>query len=265
MTSGKDIFVGQSAESIGLAAVEEIIRIQAQSIEQRGKFSIAFSGGSLPKVVGGPLIKAAERGRITREQLDKWIVLYADERFVLLDDGDSNHKLCEDQVLSQLYTRGLRSQSVLTVDEDCVKRNDLTGAAQTYQTKLQSMLGSLHPQIDLILLGMGPDGHTCSLFPGHELLKIDNRDTLIACLDDSPKPPPKRITFTLPLVNDAHNVYFIVTGDGKKDVLSHALSDGAQQDVKYPVQLVDPRRGTLVWFLDTAAASKLSSSLYKSL
>ncbi|KAI3630602.1 hypothetical protein MIR68_012037 [Amoeboaphelidium protococcarum] len=264
MNSGRDIFVGQSAHSIGLAAVEQIIRIQAQSIEQRGKFSIAFSGGSLPKTVGGPLIKAAESGRISRDQLDKWIVLYADERFVLLDDSDSNHKLCEDQVLGKLYTHGLRRESVLTVDEDSVKRNDLTGAAQIYQIKLQSMLGS-HPQIDLILLGMGPDGHTCSLFPGHELLKIVDPDTLIACLDDSPKPPPKRITFTLPLVNDAHNVHFIVTGDGKKDVLSHTLSNASQKDVKYPVQLVNPPHGSLVWFLDTAAASKLSSSLYKSL
>jgi 6-phosphogluconolactonase len=111
------------------------------------------------------------------------------------------------------------------------------------------------PVFDLLLLGVGPDGHTCSLFPNHPLLK--ESVGWVAYIGDSPKPPPRRITFTLPVVNHAHNIAFVATGEGKQDVLKEIIED---PESKLPSALVQPVTGKLYWFLDDAAATKLTLS-----
>lgn len=111
------------------------------------------------------------------------------------------------------------------------------------------------PVFDLLLLGVGPDGHTCSLFPDHPLL--DENVGWVAYIGDSPKPPPRRITFTLPVVNHAHNIAFVATGEGKQDVLKEIIENS---ESKLPSALVKPVTGKLYWFLDDAAATKLTLS-----
>ena len=103
---------------------------------------------------------------------------------------------------------------------------------------------------DLILLGVGPDGHTASLFPGHELLLEDDR--WVAYLEDSPKPPPKRVTFTYPVINHAARVAFIATGEGKAEVLQQVLDQPEKGLPASRVQPVFP--GQLYWFVDEPAA-----------
>lgn len=110
------------------------------------------------------------------------------------------------------------------------------------------------PRFDLILLGMGPDGHVASLFPGHPLTHV--KDKWIASIKDSPKPPPERITFTFPVLNSAANVAMVLTGANKADVLEKAFGE-LQPPGVLPVQMVVPTEGNLVWFLDKLAASKL--------
>lgn len=110
------------------------------------------------------------------------------------------------------------------------------------------------PKFDLILLGMGPDGHVASLFPNHSVL--DEREEWVTFITDSPKPPPERITFTLPVINSASNVAVVVTGSSKADAV-HTVIDKVEQESKLPAKLVQPTTGKLVWFLDKAAASKL--------
>ena len=99
---------------------------------------------------------------------------------------------------------------------------------------------------------MGPDGHTCSLFPGHALL--DEKEKIVAPIKDSPKPPPERVTLTLPVLNAAKAVAFVSTGDGKKDMIKNILKD---KNEAFPAARVCPSKGDLFWILDKPAAANL--------
>lgn len=111
------------------------------------------------------------------------------------------------------------------------------------------------PKFDLILLGMGPDGHVASLFPNHSVL--DEKEEWITFITDSPKPPPERITFTLPVINSASNVAIVVTGDSKSEAVHLAVEDVGSDCRSLPARMIQPANGRLVWFLDKHAASKL--------
>lgn len=109
-----------------------------------------------------------------------------------------------------------------------------------------------NPVFDLILLGMGPDGHTCSLFPGHELLK--EQDRWVAPIENSPKPPPRRITLTYSVLNHAHNAVFVLSGEGKQDTLAKVLDE---PQIGLPASLVRPYSpGNVIFLADEAAAAK---------
>jgi 6-phosphogluconolactonase len=110
------------------------------------------------------------------------------------------------------------------------------------------------PKFDLMLLGMGPDGHVASLFPGHPLLNEDKK--WVTFLHNSPKPPSERITFTFPVINASSNVAMVVTGAGKSTAVYTALEDD-KKTVSLPVEKVSPNEGELKWYLDKGAASKL--------
>lgn len=111
-----------------------------------------------------------------------------------------------------------------------------------------------YPLFNLILLGMGPDGHIASLFPHHPL--VNKTEVWIASIEDSPKPPPERITFTLPVINSAANVAFVATGSGKADKLKLIFGPDLPFG-ELPAQLVKPYKGNLVWFTDKDAVAKL--------
>lgn len=136
------------------------------------------------------------------------------------------------------------------------------GAADDYETFLKHLVKTKiidqsqstgFPKFDLMLMGMGPDGHIASLFPGHPL--VQEKEKWVASITDSPKPPPERITFTLPVINSSANIALVVAGSGKASAVHVALSDVSNSDV-LPVGLVAPE-GELSWFLDKEAASKL--------
>lgn len=113
------------------------------------------------------------------------------------------------------------------------------------------------PKFDLILLGMGCDGHVASLFPNHSVL--EEKDEWVSYITDSPKPPPERITFTLPVINSASNVAMVVTGGNKAEAVHLAIDDVAPDSSTshLPARMVHPTKGKLVWFVDKPAALKL--------
>ena len=177
-------------------------------------------------------------------------VFFADERIVPLDHDDSNFKLNNDVLFSKVP---LPRENIHTINTELL--DDPEEVAEDYEQQLIASFAGKNavafPRFDLVLLGMGPDGHTCSLFPGHELLTEELR--WIAWLDDSPKPPAKRITLTYPVLGHAYRAAFVCTGDGKKEILKKAL-DGA--DPPLPASLVRPvAPGEVFWFTDEAAVS----------
>ena len=180
-------------------------------------------------------------------------VYYADERVVPLDHQDSNHKLCTDILFSKV---DIPTENIHIIDPTLL--GDLDALSDSYEQQLVTEFASKDsarfPVFDLILLGLGPDGHTASLFPGHELLAEDDR--WVAYLDDSPKPPPKRITLTYPVINHANKVAFVAAGESKQDVLAEIMDDPARNSL--PASRVRPtNHGKLYWFVDDAASAKV--------
>ncbi len=195
-------------------------------------FVLGLSGGSMPKI----LAEAVKRNADVDWENVKFV--FCDERLVSKDDADSTFGA---------YIKAFDGVSGITEDNFVIVNVDLNpeAAAVDYEAKL----ATLKPDsaFDLLLLGMGPDGHTCSLFPGHALLNEVKR--IVAPIEDSPKPPPKRVTLTLKALNKAKAVFILATGDSKKQVLGEILNEGRD----YPIGRVEGP----TWFLDEAAAANL--------
>lgn len=178
-------------------------------------------------------------------------IFFADERLVPLNHEDSNYYLCDKEFFSKVPD--LQRSQIHTIDESLL--NDPEEVADAYEKQLaQAFAGKesvRNPVFDLILLGMGPDGHTCSLFPGHELLQ--EKDRWVAPITDSPKPPANRITVTLPVLNHAHRVAFVLAGTGKQEMLSKVLD---QPELGLPASRVKPAPPGDCYFFTDDAASK---------
>ncbi|KAJ3255381.1 6-phosphogluconolactonase [Boothiomyces macroporosus] len=192
------------------SALDALLTQEApKAIKARGRFTIALSGGSISNIMSL---------KVQNHDTSKWHFYFADERCVPLDSSDSNYL----GFVSLFAKLNVPKENIHTINPDLV--NDPSKAALDYTTQIAKVFGPGVPQFDLILLGMGPDGHTCSLFPGHALL--DCKD-LVAAIFDSPKPPPQRITITYPVINAARYAVFIATGEGKAEKL-HQIFDLGQ-------------------------------------
>lgn len=225
------------------AIAAQVVALAATAIAQRGRFTIAFSGGSLPALVCPPLVTDFA------DQIDwsAWQIFFVDERCVPLDHPESNYRLLREQLLDHTP---IAPAQVYPVAVDLPPAT----AAQAYEVTLRALFGADQPpRFDLVLLGMGPDGHTASLFPDHRLLNETQR--WVAALADAPKPPPQRVTLTLPLLTAARQVSFVVTGANKAAMIDQVLTQSPT--AARPASLVQPMKGALDWFLDNAAAARL--------
>lgn len=238
------VTVGADGAAVGDTLGARVLAAAAAAVSARGVFRLAVSGGSLPKTLAAGL--DGDKG--DDMPWSSTIIYFADERVVPLTDDDSNYKLVADTLLAARDGSGVQ---VVKLTEGLAP----PAAAADYEEKLKGMdMADGVPVFDMILLGMGPDGHTASLFPGHPLLDVT--DMAVASITDSPKPPPGRITLTLPVLNAGRNVLFVTTGGGKAEVL-HEIFHGSK-DVLLPAARVRPDTG-VEWLLDAPAAAQLSS------
>lgn len=232
-----------------------ILSAQNFSLQHHSSFRVAVSGGSLPKTLAKALLAQGDGSPDDTAQFGKWEFFFADERIVPLDHEDSNYKLLKDELLDKIPAK-LGEPVVHKIDTSLM--NDPQELADTYEQSLVKTFAAKDsvklPIFDLLLLGCGPDGHTCSLFPGHPLL----RETAgwILPIEDSPKPPPKRITLSLPVVHAASRIAFVATGGGKKDIIKQIFEteDGAA----LPCGLVNQAGEKVSWFTDAAATEGVS-------
>jgi len=227
-----------------------ILKAQKEAVDKKGHFTVAISGGSLPKMLKGLVGNPAAKW-------DKWHVFYADERVVHLDHADSNHNLCQTELWSKVPIPAANIHTIDVPEGSDPEKLDLDDLSEAYEKKLIAEFAqrdsARFPVFDLILLGIGPDGHTCSLFPGHELLSEEA--CWVASIEDSPKPPPRRLTLTFPVLNHAARVAFVATGEGKVDILSTILD---RPEEGLPASRVRPAHpGQVYWFVDEAASAKV--------
>lgn len=243
------IYSSATSAEVANSVGRHIVKLQNEAFAQGDTFKIALSGGSLGKVLKKALIDNEEIAAGVAWK--KWEVFFSDERLVPLDHADSNYGLFNELVLKNLAGD---KPTVHTIDELLLTGVDglVEGAnlaqdqaiARDYEAQLPKDV-----KLDLILLGCGPDGHTCSLFPQHKLLH--ERNDLISYISDSPKPPPRRITFTFPVLERAGAIAFVAEGAGKAPVLREIFTD---KESKLPSKLVTDLPGVTVdWFVDSSA------------
>ncbi|XP_059447831.1 probable 6-phosphogluconolactonase 1 isoform X2 [Corylus avellana] len=253
-----EVRIHESLDELSTDLAYHIAELSEASVKERGVFAIALSGGSLVGLMG----KLCEPPYNKTVDWAKWYIFWADERVVAKNHADSNYKLAKDGLLSKVPIVPSHVHSI----NDSVSAEEAAddyefGIRQLVKTRVVSVSEiSDCPKFDLILLGMGPDGHVASLFPTHSVL--NERDEWVTFITDSPKPPPERITFTLPVINSASNVAVVVTGESKAEALHLAIDDVGPDGVSLPARMVQPTKGKLVWFLDKPAASKLDCSQF---
>ncbi len=240
------------ATALADAACALIAADSQRAIAERGTFSIALSGGSTPKAVYALLASPAWRERI---EWGRWLVFWSDERFVSLADPDSSYLLANQMLLSHVPVPEDQVFPVAT------HLPDPESAAMAYELTLTARLGAL-PRLDLIMLGMGPDGHTASIFPGQPEAR-QPIDGLVLAVRNAPKPPPLRVSFSYRLINAAARALFLAAGADKAETLA-AIFEGQANRAALPAQGVRPERGELSWMVDAAAAAGLAKSVQPS-
>ena len=222
-----------------------IAQTAKEAIAARDRFTFALSGGSSPKKLY-ELLASDYKNKIEWEKV--WF-FFGDERDVPLDHKDSNYLMAKTALFDPL---GINPANVFAVETNL----GAEAAAQQYTFNLIEFFDGGNACFDVVLLGLGDNSHTASLFP-HTSVLHDESASLQALYIDEVK--MNRITFTAPLINNAHHIVFLVYGAGKAEAVKHILED--PKDIEnYPAQLITPTGdGDLLWFLDEAAAGALSS------
>jgi 6-phosphogluconolactonase len=236
------IYSYATSSQVADALARQIVEIQDAALSSKDHFDIAISGGSLGKVLKAGLID--NKAIAEKVHWEKWRVFFADERLVPLDHEDSNYGLFNSLVLKELAHEGHPGPTVFAINETLLHETDTTtdeAIAKEYESFLPESL-------DLVLLGAGPDGHTASLFPGHKLLKEES--VKIATIDDSPKPPSRRITITFPVLRASKNISFVAEGAGKAPIFKEIF--GAEKS-GLPAELVNELPVPVSWFTNDEA------------
>ena len=248
MSASATIRILSTPQELFSAAAEEVVKATNEAVAARGRFTIALSGGSTPKSLYNLLATNAR----TVLPWDKMFFFWGDERHVAPTDAESNYRMTDEAMLSKVP---VPPGNVFRIPAE---NPDADAVATEYEKTLRKFFKlepGAFPHFDLILLGLGPDGHTASLFPGTAALKEKSRLVVANWVE---KLNTHRLSLTFPVLNAARCVAFLVSGTDKASVLKTVLEEDAPGE-QYPAKLVRPSDGNLVWLLDRAAASNLSN------
>jgi 6-phosphogluconolactonase len=245
MSSTRSIEVLPSAGDLYRAAAEEFIRAARSAIGAQGRCAVALSGGSTPQALYSLLA--------TRYHDFAWnrvFFFFGDERHVPPTDPESNYRMANEALLSKI---AVPAENVFRVPAE---NPDAEAAASSYEGQLRKFFElrpGEFPRFDLILLGIGPEGHTASLFPDSPAIAEESR---LVVANWVAKFNTHRITFTFPVLNRASEIMFLASGADKADILHEILE--TKRTPPLPAQRVQPSDGKLLWMLDEAAAAKLT-------
>src|SRR4029077_3513858 len=236
-----------SASEVASAGAGAFVAAGTQAISARGRFAVALSGGSTPEVMLAQLARQEFSGFMDWRHTH---IFWSDERCVPPDEPESNYGMARRALLS----KGLIPE--VNVHRMMGELEAHLGALD-YSMRLRSFFGTPMPVFDLVYLGLGPDGHTASLFPATEALEAKD----VPCTANRVSgelPPPWRLTLTYPAINRARAVIFLAEGFSKAPVLKRVL-EGPRDIRALPSQGISPARGALTWLVDRDAASLLSN------
>jgi 6-phosphogluconolactonase len=245
--SEPEIIVKATKEDLARSAADRLVATIAQRQRQTGEARIALSGGSTPRALFTLLASADYASKIDWQSVD---IFWGDERTVPADHPDSNYLMAHETLLSKVPVSEQRVYRMRGEMEPSAAAADYSLALQqVFQlTDEESM-----PQFDVILLGIGPDGHTASLFPHTSALAV--RDRLVVA-NPVPQLQTTRLTLTVPVLLAAANVLFLVAGEDKASAV-HLAIEGDWEPEQTPSQFLRQASGQVVWLLDSAAAAKL--------
>jgi 6-phosphogluconolactonase len=238
----RTVEVLSSATSLIERALALVVAEAKQAIADRGQFTIALAGGNTPR----PLYEQLATQDLPWDQVH---VFWGDERYVPVSDPDSNEGMARRAWLDLIAIPPDNVHPMPT------SASDPAEAAQTYEQHLQAFFGTPageFPRLDVILLGMGPDGHTASLFPQTQALQVCEHLIAVGNKDGQP-----RLTFTVPMINQGRQVIFLVTGENKRPALAQIFGDQANP-LEYPARFINPV-GPCIWLLDSAAGAELTT------
>ncbi|OAQ39271.1 6-phosphogluconolactonase [Pedobacter psychrophilus] len=235
--------VFKTPEEIIPSLANYFVNCANEFINKQGKFSVALSGGNSPKKFYELLASADFKSKIDWKKVD---FFFGDERYVPQDDPESNYLMAKTSLFDHL---DIEDSQIYKVDTSL----DPATAAQDYGRCICQYFDD-KPSFDFVLLGLGDDAHTASIFPHTSLVWIDEENVKEVYLEDK---QVYRISFTAPLINASKNVVFLTFGASKADAIK-AVFEGEKNVDLYPAQLIDPENGELQWFVDEAAVSKLT-------
>ena len=238
-----NVYNNESEVLNGLA--NYFVETAAKSIAHHGQFSVALSGGNSPKKLYELLASSSYRDKV---EWNKVHFFFGDERYVPHTDPQSNYLMAKKALLEPL---DLSYKQIFPIDTSLSPEE----AAKKYTTDINYYFAGTDVCFDLILLGLGDNSHTASLFPHTPVLHDKTVSVKEVFLEDQ---QVFRITMTAPLINQAHHIAYLVYGDGKATAVHHVIEDKIDIE-NYPAQLIKSQNGDLQWFLDKGAASQLKN------
>lgn len=238
-----EIVIFSDPPALAREAAQRFTDLAREAVESRGRFSVALSGGSTPGGLYRLLAQDPFRRQVPWQQVH---LFWADERSVPPDDPESNYRLAREALIDRVP---IPAGNVHRVQGEL----EPGAAARAYERDLSDYFCGPRTRFDLVLLGLGGDGHTASLFPGSDALQESDRLALAVEAHYEGR-PASRVTLTLPAINSARHVWFLVTGSAKAGIV-RAVLEGEGSDL--PAQQIRPTAGALIWLLDSGAASQL--------